>query len=213
MAVIAPLYNSEGGKISEIELPEMVFGIKPHAYALQAYVRMYLANQRQGTVKTKQRGEVSGGGIKPWRQKGTGRARSGSNTSPVWVGGGRSFGPRPRDHRERLPRKVKLLAMRSALSLRAGGGNVHVIEQIAINPPKTGAFVKVLKNIGLAQAAKGGVLFLTEAVDAALEKSVRNIPYVRHHRACLTNPYEVLRYRDVVMTKAGLDKLAEVFGA
>ena len=213
MAVTAPLYNSEGTKISEIELPESLFAIEPHGYALQAYVRMYLANQRQGTVKTKQRGEVSGGGAKPWRQKGTGRARAGSNTSPVWVGGGRSFGPRPRDHRERLPRKVKSLAMRSVLSLRAGGGNVHVIEDVAIDPPKTRAFVQILKNIGFSEDASGRVLFLTEGKNLTLDKSVRNVPFVQHRRACLANPYEVLRCRQMLVTRTGLAKLVEVFGS
>ena len=124
----------------------------------------------------------------------------------------RSFGPRPRDHREHLPRKVKALALRSALSLRAGAGNMHVIEDVKIDPPKTGAFVRILKNIGLQVSTSGGVLFLTESKDISLGKSVRNIPYVQHRRACLTNPYEILRCRDVLVTKAGLDKLVEVFG-
>ena len=149
MAVNAPLYDKQGNKISEIELPEALFGIEPHKPALHSYVRRYLNNQRQGTVKTKTRAEVSGGGAKPWRQKGTGRARSGSNRSPLWVGGGRAFGPRPRKHNEKLPKRVKRLALRSALSLRAGGGNVHVIEDVVIDPPKTKEFHQILKNIGI----------------------------------------------------------------
>jgi len=210
MAVTAPLYNQEGNKISDVELPEALFGIEPHAASLHAYVRMYLANQRQGTVKTKTRAEVSGGGIKPYRQKGTGRARAGSNTSPVWVGGGRAFGPRPRSHREQLPKKVKRLALRSALSLRAGEGNIHVIDDVKIDPPKTKAFAQMLKTMGLDAES---VLFLTESTDVALGLSVRNIPFVYHQRAGLTNPYEIIKHRELVVTKAGLDKLVEVFGS
>jgi len=210
MTVNAPLYDKQGNKISEIELPEALFGIEPHQSALHSYVRMYLSNQRQGTVKTKNRAEVSGGGIKPWRQKGTGRARSGSNRSPLWVGGGRIFGPRPRDHREKLPKRVKRLAMRSALSLRASGGNIHVIEDVVIDPPKTKEFHQILKNIGLAETL---VLFLTESKDVSLGKSVRNIRSVHHNRSCLTNPYEIMRYGDILMTRAGLEKLVEVFGS
>lgn len=210
MAVTAPLYDKQGNKISEIELPEALFGVEPHSFALHSYVRMYLNNQRQGTVSTKTRAEVSGGGIKPWRQKGTGRARSGSNRSPVWVGGGRAFGPRPHSHREKLPRQVKRLALCSALSLRAGGGNIHIIEDVAIDPPKTKEFCRILKNIGLDGML---VLFLTESKDISVGKSVRNIRSVHHNRSCLTNPYEIMRYGDILMTKAGLDKLVEVFGS
>jgi len=209
MAIKAPLYNSEGNKVSDIELPDSLFGIEPHAAALHAYVRMYLAHQRQGTVKTKTRAEVSGGGAKPWRQKGTGRARAGSNSSPLWVGGGRAFGPRPRKYREKIPKKVKRLALRSALSLRAGSGNVHVIDDVAIDPPKTKAFVRILKNVGL---EAGPLLFLTESKDVSIGRSVRNIRHVEHHRACLTNPYQVMKCENLLLTKAGLDKLVEAFG-
>jgi len=210
MAVTAPLYDTQGNKVSDIELPESLFGIEPHAAALHAYVRMYLAHQRQGTAKTKTRAEVSGGGAKPWRQKGTGRARAGSNRSPLWVGGGRAFGPRPHSYREKMPKKVKRLALRSAFSLRAGTGNVHVIEDVTLDPPKTKAFVQLLKNIGLEGRP---VLFLTERKDVSVGKSVRNIPYVHHNRACLSNPYEIMKCGDVLLTRAGLHKLVEVFGS
>lgn len=210
MAVTAPLYDRQGNKISEIELPESLFGIRPHESALHSYVRMYLSNQRQGTAKTKTRAEVSGGGAKPWRQKGTGRARAGSNSSPLWVGGGRAFGPRPHSHREKLPKKVKRLALRSALSLRASGGNVYVIEDVVIDPPKTKEFHNILKNIGLDGEL---VLFLTESKDVSVGKSVRNIAAVHHNRASLTNPYEIMHCGDILLTKAGLDKLVEVHGS
>jgi len=210
MAVSAPLYNQEGTKVSEVELPESLFGIEPHPAALHAYVRMYLANQRQGTAKTKTRSEVAGGGAKPWRQKGTGRARSGTNSSPIWVGGGRALGPRPHSHREKMPRKVKRLALRSALSLLAGEGHVHVIEDMAFDKPRTAAFAGILKNAGL-NAER--VLFLTESKDINLGLSVRNLPYVDHKRACQTNPYQIMRCREILLTKAGLESLQEVFGS
>jgi large subunit ribosomal protein L4 len=210
MSVTAPLYDSEGTRVSEVELPEHLFGIEPHLAALHAYTKTYQTNQRQGTVKTKTRSEVRGGGRKPWRQKGTGRARAGTNTSPIWVGGGRAFGPRPRKHHEKMPKKVRRLAMRSALSLRAGTGNVHVIEDMKIDPPKTKQFAQILKNIGL-DATR--VLFLSESTDINLGLSVRNLPYVHHQRASLSNPYEVMRSHDVLLTKTGLDKLAEMFAS
>ncbi len=210
MAVSAPLYNQEGTKVSEVELPESLFGVEPHSAALHAYVRMYLANQRQGTAKTKTRSEVAGGGAKPWRQKGTGRARSGTNSSPVWVGGGRALGPRPRNHREKMPRKVKRLALRSALSLRAGDGHVHVIEDMTFDKPRTAAFAQILKNVGLDAEH---VLFLTESKDINLGLSVRNLPYVDHQRACQANPYQIMRCREVLLTRAGLESLQEVFGS
>ncbi len=210
MAVTAPVYDQAGSKVSEMELPEALFGIEPHSGVLHAYVRMYLANQRQGTAKTKTRSEVRGGGAKPWRQKGTGRARAGSNRSPIWVGGGRIFGPRPHSHREKLPKKVKRLALRSALSLRAKEGNLHIIEDVKIDPPKTREFVSILKNIGLLGST---VLFLTESTDIAVGKSVRNLPAVNHLRAQQTNAYEVMTSEELLVTRAGLESLLEVHGS
>jgi large subunit ribosomal protein L4 len=210
MSVSAPLYDQSGNKVSDIDLPDTLFGAEPHGAALHAYVRMYLANQRQGTVKTKTRSEVSGGGAKPWRQKGTGRARAGTNRSPIWVGGGRVFGPRPHSHREKLPKKVKRLALRSALSLRAREGNLHIIEDVKIDPPKTKDFVNILKNIGLQGST---VLFLTESTDIAVGKSVRNLPAVNHLRAKQTNAYQVMVSEELLLTRAGLESLLEVHGS
>ena len=150
MAVSVPQYDADGTMTGSVELPESLFGGSPHAAALHAYVKMYLANQRQGTAKTKTRAEVSGGGVKPWKQKGTGRARAGSNTSPVWVGGGRAFGPRPRDHREKLPRRVKKLALLSALALKAQGGAVRVWNRQELGAPKTKTVAGVLEQMGIA---------------------------------------------------------------
>ena len=121
MAVSVPQYDADGTMTGSVDLPESLFGGSPHGPVLHAYVKMYLTNQRQGNAKTKTRAEVSGGGAKPWKQKGTGRARSGSNTSPVWVGGGRAFGPRVRNHRENLPRRVRRLALEARKDWKPAG--------------------------------------------------------------------------------------------
>jgi len=191
-----------------VDLPEELFGGEPHAGALHAYVKMYLANQRQGTAKTKTRAEVSGGGAKPWRQKGTGRARSGSNTSPVWVGGGRAFGPRPRDHREKLPRKVKQLAFRSALALKVQQGAVKVWQRSEIDAPKTKSVVGALNQMGVSGRK---VLFLDEGLLPNLDKSCRNIAWLTRERADLTNAYSVLRAQELVVSPEGLSRMAEVW--
>ncbi len=207
MDLTAPKYSADGSKAGTVTLPEALFGHEPHAAALHAYVKMYGANQRQGTVKTKTRAEVSGGGTKPWRQKGTGRARSGSNTSPVWVGGGRAFGPKPRDHREKLPRKVRRLALLSALSLKARSGAVRVWERREFEAPKTKLVVQPLEQMGLVGRR---VLFLDEGIVPNLSLSCRNVPWLMRVRADLINAYEVMRAQDLVISPEGLTRMAEV---
>lgn len=191
-----------------VELPEALFGGDPHSGALHAYVKMYLTNKRQGTAKTKTRAEVSGGGAKPWRQKGTGRARSGSNTSPVWVGGGRAFGPRPRDHREKMPRKVKQLALRSALALKVQQGAVRVWQRAELEAPKTKSIVGVLGQMGVAGRK---VLFLDEGVLPNLDKSCRNVAWLTRERADLTNAYSIMRAQELVVSPEGLSRMTEVW--
>lgn len=191
-----------------VELPEELFGWKPSGPALHAYVKMYLANRRQGTAKTKTRAEVSGGGSKPWRQKGTGRARAGSNTSPIWVGGGRAFGPRLRSHREKLPRKVKRLALLSALSLKAQDGAVRVWERRELETPRTKTVVAALEQMGIAGRK---VLFLDDGDVPNLAKSCRNVPWVQHARASLINAYAIMRAQDLVISPEGLARMAEVW--
>jgi large subunit ribosomal protein L4 len=208
MAVTVPQYDAAGAMTGSVELPEALFGLEPHAPALHAYVKMYLANQRQGTAKTKTRAEVSGGGTKPWRQKGTGRARSGSNTSPIWVGGGRAFGPRVRDFREKLPRKVKRLALCSALALKAQKGAVRVWKRQELDAPRTKSVVEALEQMGLADRK---VLFLDEGVAPNLTKSCRNIPWISHQRAGLVNAYAVMRAQDLVISPEGLTRMVEVW--
>jgi large subunit ribosomal protein L4 len=208
MAVSAPQYDAAGTMTGSVDLPESLFGRSPHGPALHAYVKMYLANQRQGNAKTKTRAEVSGGGVKPWKQKGTGRARSGSNTSPVWVGGGRAFGPRVHSHREKLPRRVKKLALLSALALKAQDGAVRVWNRQELGAPKTKSVVGALQQMGVAGRK---VLFLDEGLLPNLAKSCRNIPWISHTRAGLVNAYAVMRAQDLVISPEGLARMSEVW--
>ncbi len=210
MSVKASKYDASGAAIGSVDLPEELFGREPHTPALHAYVKMYLTNQRQGTAKTKTRREVSGGGIKPWKQKGTGRARAGSITSPVWVGGGRAFGPRPRDHHEDVPRKVKRLALVSALSMKAQNGAVRVWDRRELDAPKSKAVADALGKIGV-----GGrkTLFLDEGIAPNLSKSCRNIAWLDHTRAELTNAYQILKAQELVVSPEALARMKELFAS
>jgi large subunit ribosomal protein L4 len=210
MPVKVSQYDASGAAVGSVDLPDELFGREPHAAALHAYVKMYLTNQRQGTAKTKTRREVSGGGIKPWRQKGTGRARAGSITSPVWVGGGRAFGPRPRDHQEDVPRKVKRLALISALSMKAQNGAVRVWDRRELDAPKTKTVSDALGKIGV-----GGrkTLFLDEGIVPNLSKSCRNIVWLDHARAELTNAYQILKAQELVVSPDALARMKELFAS
>jgi large subunit ribosomal protein L4 len=204
----AALYDKEGKQKQARQLDERLFGQKINLSVLHQYVKAYLANQRQGTAKKKNRMEVSGGGAKPWRQKGTGRARSGSNTSPVWVGGGRAFPPEPRDYRMTIPRKVKRQALLSALTAAASEGRVKIIEDLSLEAPQTKVVAELFDKIGVAGSK---VLFLTEGKDDHLQKSCRNLSGLVHKRACLVNPYDLLICDFVLMTSKALDSLTEAF--
>jgi len=208
MAVSVPQYDADGTMTGSVDLPESLFGGSPHGPALHAYVKMYLTNQRQGNAKTKTRAEVSGGGAKPWKQKGTGRARSGSNTSPVWVGGGRAFGPRVRNHRENLPRRVKRLALLSALALKAQNGAVRVWNRQELGEPKTKSVVGAFEKMGVAGKK---VLFLDEGLAPNLSKSCRNISWMSHVRAGLVNAYAIMRAQDLVVSPEALARMTEVW--
>jgi len=210
MAVTAQKYDAEGTLTGTVDLPESLFGCDPNAAALHAYTKVYLTNRRQGTAKTKTRAEVSGGGTKPWRQKGTGRARAGSNTSPVWVGGGRAFGPRGRRHHESMPRKMRRLALLSALSLKARQGAVRIWERKELDGPKTKAVVSAFEKMGVVGCQ---TLFLDEGLFPNLAKSCRNVSWLTHRRADVANAYQVMRAHALVVTPEGLERMAEVFGA
>lgn len=203
----AKVYNKEGQAVSSLKLADELFGQKPNRPVLHQAVVTYLANQRQGTASVKSRAEMSGGGIKPWKQKGTGRARSGSNTSPVWVGGGRAFGPDPKDWRMELPKKMKRLALKSALSLKAEAGRFSVVEDFDLEIPKTKTVAGLFSKI----AAPGEkILFLWEGKNN-LHKSSRNLPRVISRRAAQVSSYHLLWADQVVATRSGYQSLTETF--
>jgi large subunit ribosomal protein L4 len=204
----AKLYASDGSETGTAPLPDDLFAQPVNEHLLWLSVKRHLGNQRQGTAKVKTRGEVSGGGRKPWRQKGTGRARAGSNTSPLWPGGGRAFGPKPRDYRTDLPAKQRRAALTSALSLRAGENAIVVVESLAFDAPKTKSMAEVLKRAGL--DGRRTLLVLDQA-DPNLIKSCRNIHNLRTTMAHQLNAYELLECESIMLTAGGLARVQEVF--
>jgi large subunit ribosomal protein L4 len=204
----AKLYSADGSEKGTAKLPDALFAQPVNEHLLWLSVKRHLGNQRQGTAKVKSRGEVSGGGRKPWKQKGTGRARAGSNTSPLWPGGGRAFGPKPRDYRTDLPAKQRRAALMSALSLRAGENAVLVVESLKFDAPKTRTMSEVLKRAGL--EGKRTLLVLDQA-DPNLIKSCRNIKNLRTTMAHQLNPYELIECDHVLLTSGGLAQVQEVF--
>lgn len=200
------VYNVKGEQIGEIELNDKVWGIKPNKHVMHQAVVMQLASQRLGTHATKTRAMVRGGGRKPWRQKGTGRARHGTIRSPIWRGGGIVFGPHPRKYGFSLPKKVRRLAMRSALSSRAQSNDVLVIDSLDMDLPRTKAMVEILSNLKVDQKA----LLVTAEYNENVFKSARNIPYVKQLKADKLNVYDVLNHAKLVITKDAVAKIEEV---
>jgi large subunit ribosomal protein L4 len=200
-------FNAQGEERGTIELPASVFGQPVHEHALWEAVRMYLANQRQGTSAVKNRSLVSGGGRKPWRQKGTGRARSGSTRSPIWKHGARAFGPRPRDYSFQIPRKVRTLALRSALSARANDLAIAVVDPLGLEKPATRSVAGLLKKIGV--EGKSCLLVLGDH-DKNAYMSTRNIPRVRTIAVRELNPYVVMQCEAILFDTSGLAKIEEV---
>lgn len=201
--------NTEGVTVETVVLPPSIFGIEPNEHALYEAVKVYLGNQRQGTASTKGRSEVRGGGAKPWRQKGTGRARAGTIRSPLWVGGGVVFGPKPKTRRYALPKKVNRLARKSALSLRAKEDRIVVIEDVTMSEPKTRVMVSLLHTLGLHDKK---VLFLTATADETVLKSCRNIPNLTVKPARDVPAYDVLNCEAVLMTRSALAQIGEALG-
>ena len=199
--------DMNGKKVSTVELSDAVFGITPNEKVMHASVVNFLANQRQGTQSTKTRSEVSGGGRKPWRQKGTGRARQGSTRSPQWTHGGVALGPKPRDYSYRLNKKVKRLALLSALSSKAQSGDIIVIDELKAAEYKTKTVVNMLTAIGADKKA----LIVTPAVDAKLVKSAANIPGVKTALVNTLNTYDVLNAGKFIIAKDAVAKLEEVY--
>jgi len=200
------LYNTSGDQVGEIDLNDSVFGVPVHQSVLHDAVVAYLANQRQGTHDTKTRGEVRGGGRKPWRQKGTGRARHGSRRSPIWKGGGVVFGPHPRDYSIKLPRKVRRLAMKSALSSKVESGSIVVLEDLKLDQPKTKDMVRILENLKVADKA----LVVTALQDENVFKSTRNIAGVKPTSAGYLNVYDIMAHQTLVITRAAVSQVEEV---
>ncbi|KAA9018682.1 50S ribosomal protein L4 [Niallia endozanthoxylica] len=200
------LYSQNGSKVSEIELNESVFGIEPNQHVLFEAVVMQRASLRQGTHKTKIRSEVAGGGRKPWRQKGTGRARQGSIRSPQWRGGGTVFGPVPRSYSYKLPKKVRRLAIKSALSSKVLDENLVVLESLAFDAPKTKDFKGVLSALSVNSKA----LIVTANLDENVALSARNLPGVTVLTANGINVLDVLNHDKLIMTKAAVEKVEEV---
>lgn len=199
--------DMNGKKVSTVELSDAVFGITPNEKAVHEAVVNFLANQRQGTQSTLTRSEVSGGGRKPWRQKGTGHARQGSTRSPQWTHGGVALGPKPRDYSYRLNKKVRRLALLSALSTKAQSGEVVVIDKIEAAEYKTKTIAGMLKAVGVTKKA----LIVTPSVDAKLVKSAANIPGVKTTTADNINTYTVLNGGKFVISVDAAKKLEEVF--
>jgi large subunit ribosomal protein L4 len=198
----------DGRETGTATLPEELFGQQVNEHLLWLSVKRYLGNQRQGTAAVKNKALVSGGGRKPFKQKGTGRARQGSNTSPLMPGGGRAFGPRPRDYRTEMPRTQRRKALASALSLKAGENAVMVVETPKFDAPKTRRMVEVLDKLGL--TGKKALLVLDQA-DVNVVKSCRNLPNVRTTLAHLVTPYELLNCDALLVTETGLARMKEVF--
>lgn len=196
------------GKTSgkKVELSDDIFGVAPNDHAIYLSVKSYLANQRQGTHKAKERGEVRGGGKKPWKQKGRGGARAGTTRSPLWVGGGTIFGPRPRDYRQDLPKKVKRLARKSALSYKVKDEQLIVVEDFNFEKPKTKEFQVFLDSLKL-----GGkkVLLLTNGKSETVYKSGRNIPKVKILEAEKASTYDILNNQVLVLQEGAVDTISK----
>ena len=200
------LYNIAGQSIGELELKESIFGIEPNTSALHAVVKAYLANQRQGTQSALTRAEVRGGGIKIYRQKGTGRARHSSNRAPLFTHGGVVFAPKPRDYRQSVNKKVKRLAMKSALSSKVSDGDIIVYDALDISAPKTKEMVKVLNAMNVKKA-----LVVLPEQDEIVERATANIPGVKTTLVGTLNVYEILKYDTLILTKDAVAKIEEVY--
>ncbi|MCM3217989.1 MULTISPECIES: 50S ribosomal protein L4 [Niallia] len=200
------LFNQDGTQAGDIELKDSVFGIEPNNSVLFEAVVMQRASLRQGTHKTKIRSEVAGGGRKPWRQKGTGRARQGSIRSPQWRGGGTVFGPVPRSYSYKLPKKVRRLAIKSALSTKVLEESILVLQSLAFDAPKTKEFKTVLGNLSVEKKA----LIVTADLDENVALSARNIPGITVVSASDVTVLDVLNHDKLIMTKAAVEKVEEV---
>ena len=201
------VYNIEGKKVNDVELKEDIFGIIPNEELVHSVIVNYLANQRQGTQSTKTRAEVRGGGKKPWRQKGTGRARQGSIRAPHWVGGGIALGPKPRSYSYKLNKKERRLAIKSCLSSKVIENELTVIDKFEFNEIKTKEVAKMLNNIKL----EGKTLILLPEKNEIIQKSARNIKGVKTLSVNTINAYDLVKYKNLVVTLDTVKRLEEVY--
>ena len=200
------LYNIKAEKVGEIELSDAIFGIEANKEAMHTMVVNYLANQRQGTQSTKTRTEVRGGGRKPWRQKGTGRARQGSIRAPQWTGGGVALGPQPRSYRFTVNKKLRRLAFKSALSTKVAANEIIVIDELKLDTFKTKEMAAILKAFEVDNA-----LVVTADKDVNVVRSAANIPGIKTSMATNLNVYDVLKYNKFIVTKDAVSKIEEVY--
>ena len=200
------MLNMAGAEAGQIELNDAIFAVTPNEFAVHAVIKNYLANQRQGTQSTKTRAEVRGGGRKPYRQKGTGRARQGSIRSPQWVGGGVVFAPKPRDYSYRVNRKLKRLALKSALSAKAASGDLLVVDNLALDAIKTKSIQAFLDAV-----SAGKTIFITPEVNVNVYKSARNIPGVSTTTAKILSVYDIVNAEKLVIDQKALAIIEEVF--
>ena len=201
------LYNMAGEVVGDYELAEAIYEIEPNLGVIYQVVKAQLANKRQGTSKVKTRSEVSGGGRKPWRQKGTGRARQGSIRSPQWIGGGVVFGPVPRSYRLNVPKKVKRLALKSVLSQKLADKKIYVVDEMNLEAPKTKEVLAMLNNLKLEQNA----LIVVENDNKNAKLSIRNLANVDYASPNTINTYDILRRDVLVLTKSAADIIGEVY--
>ena len=200
------VFNKEGNKVADMELNESVFATEVNEYALHQVVVALLANKRQGTQSTKTRSEVRGGGIKPWRQKGTGRARQGSIRAPQWIKGGIVFAPKPRDYRVSVPKSMRKVAMKSALTSKVQENQMIVLESLNFEAPKTKNIVEMLKALEANKA-----LIITAESNEIVYKSARNIQGINIIPANNINVYDLLKYEKLIITKDAVSKIEEVY--
>jgi large subunit ribosomal protein L4 len=209
MGMVLDVVNMQNEPVDQVQLPDAIFGGAVNPHVVYATVVMQRANRRQGTHQTKGRSEVSGGGRKPWKQKGTGRARAGSIRSPLWRHGGTIFGPHPRDHSFTVPRKVRAAALKSCLAAQAQAGRLTVLQGLSLERPSTRALAGVFAAVG----AAGKVLLVLPARDATVSLSARNLPAVRVLPVQGLNPYDLLVADRVIFTRDALGRLEEVLAS
>ncbi|MCK4857432.1 MAG: 50S ribosomal protein L4 [candidate division Zixibacteria bacterium] len=205
----AKVYSQDGQVTGEQTLSAKLFDTPVKPFRIHQYIRGYLANQRQGTHSTLGRSEVAGGGSKPWRQKGTGRARVGTTSSPIWIGGGVTFGPKPRSYRSKLPKKMKRQAITSAFTLKAKEDRLRIVEVPELEKPQTRQVARMLADLNIAGKK---VLLLYEGVERNLQLSCRNIPGLKYRRAALASAYDLIEADYLLLTPRGLKECEEVFG-